>query len=520
MVSHDISVQGVGLNGQTQTKPVLLQMNDDDFPNAFLRDLGAMASASLSSTVSLATSPTSSVTLYQPVTRVLHLALVQLACESPGYPRLDPARVLSAGLVIRQIPLAGGAPSAAWPWMKNANGQTAWVQRDPSQADDDPDPIQRPQLQSGQPALDQMLAAQTLASAMTESVTPAFVAAPAVCNAAQRTLVYAVIPTASSEAATQQPPSVAQLDSSTLKSILPTLLKAGKHSAPYADQSVTYQYMSDDYARSNNASDFITFSTTLRMLYGTFGAFSGSPGAQALLNVLNGYSVTIQTGSGSLQKPMGNFYQEAATKLIDYDPFAANAPPPPQLKMPHAWQNFDQKDQDKLFAVMAPLLQSQGQAASPPPGRFQDSTRLYRVRLFFRIKGENSNCPPELVWSCYSDPIRIAAWYESSGRAVAPVPLPNPFDRNAVTSAKPTSSFAVPPALSNVMAGVTLTGLSNGQAASPGPSIGLGWICSFSIPLITICAFFVLNIFLSLLNIVFFWLAFIKICIPFPAPKD
>lgn len=522
MVSHDICVQGVGLNGQTQTKPVILQMNDDDFPNAFLRDLGAMGSTPLSSAVSLATSPNSAVTVYQPVTRVLHLALVQLSCESPGYPRLDPARVISAGLVIRQVPTAGGAPSAAWPWLKNVKGLTAWVARDSSQADDDPDPAQRPQLQSGQAALDRLLTAQTLATAMTESTTPAFVAAPAVCNAAGRTLVYALIPTASNEASTQQPPSVAQLDPASLTAILPTLLKAGKHSAPYADHHVTYQYMSDDYAKSKNASDFLTFSAALRMLYGSFGAFNTpiTPGAQALLNVLNEYSVTIQTHSGYEQKPMGDFYQEAAAKLIDYDPFAANAPPAPHLKMPHAWPNFDGNDQKKLFAVMLPLLQSQGQAASPPPGRFQDSTRFYRVRLFFRIKGETPSCPPELVWSCYSDPIRIAAWYESSGRAVAPVPLPNPFDRSAVKAAKPTSSFAVPPALSNAMANATLMGLSSGQAPTGGPSIGLGWICSFSIPLITICAFFVLNIFLSLLNIVFFWLAFIKICIPIPAPKD
>jgi hypothetical protein len=240
MVKHDICVQGVGLNGVTQAKPVLLQMNDDDFPNASLRDLEAMGTASLSSTTSLAAPPSSTLTLYQPVTRVLHLGLVQLACESPGYPRLDPKRVLSAGLVIRQAPLAGGAPATAWPWMKNSNGQSAWVQRDPSQADDDPDPTKRPLLQSGQPALDQMLAALTLASAMTESTTPAFVAAPDVCNAAKRTLVYALIPTASNEASTQRPPSVAQLDTSTLKAILPTPLKAGKHSAPYADECVNY----------------------------------------------------------------------------------------------------------------------------------------------------------------------------------------------------------------------------------------------------------------------------------------
>jgi hypothetical protein len=47
-------------------------------------------------------------------------------------------------------------------------------------------------------------------------------------------------------------------------------------------------------------------------------------------------------------------------------------------------------------------------------------------------------------------------------------------------------------------------------------AIGISWICAFNIPTITICAFIVLNIFLSLLNLVFGWLFFIKICIPLP----
>jgi hypothetical protein len=122
------------------------------------------------------------------------------------------------------------------------------------------------------------------------------------------------------------------------------------------------------------------------------------------------------------------------------------------------------------------------------------------------------------VWSCYSDPIRIAAWYESSGRPSAPVPLPDPFDRNVLKSAKPTASFSVPPSLMNAIQGASLTGLSNGTAPAPGGGISLNWICGFSIPLVTICAFFLLNIIISLLNIVFFWMPFIKICIPFPIP--
>ena len=48
---------------------------------------------------------------------------------------------------------------------------------------------------------------------------------------------------------------------------------------------------------------------------------------------------------------------------------------------------------------------------------------------------------------------------------------------------------------------------------------GLGMICSLSIPIITICAFLVLMIFLILLNIIFFWLPFFKICFPIPTLK-
>ena len=47
-------------------------------------------------------------------------------------------------------------------------------------------------------------------------------------------------------------------------------------------------------------------------------------------------------------------------------------------------------------------------------------------------------------------------------------------------------------------------------------SLGITWICGFNIPVITICAFIVLNIFLTLFNLIFGWLFFIKICVPFP----
>jgi len=58
--------------------------------------------------------------------------------------------------------------------------------------------------------------------------------------------------------------------------------------------------------------------------------------------------------------------------------------------------------------------------------------------------------------------------------------------------------------------------LPDGSASKGDGSLTIEWICSFSIPIITLCAFIVLNIFLSLFNIIFNWMFFIKICLPIP----
>ena len=47
-----------------------------------------------------------------------------------------------------------------------------------------------------------------------------------------------------------------------------------------------------------------------------------------------------------------------------------------------------------------------------------------------------------------------------------------------------------------------------------GESLDLGLICSFSIPIITICALIVLMIFINLLNLVFWWMPLLRICFP------
>ncbi len=56
----------------------------------------------------------------------------------------------------------------------------------------------------------------------------------------------------------------------------------------------------------------------------------------------------------------------------------------------------------------------------------------------------------------------------------------------------------------------------------PPPEGGLGiqWICSFSLPVITLVAMILLMIMISLLNILFFWMPWVRICLPFPKMKE
>ena len=75
-------------------------------------------------------------------------------------------------------------------------------------------------------------------------------------------------------------------------------------------------------------------------------------------------------------------------------------------------------------------------------------------------------------------------------------------------------SFQISDGLRKQMESVTdLKKVLDGDVGSA-QGIDLGVLCSFSIPIITICALIVLIIFINLLNIVFWWLPFFRICLP------
>jgi hypothetical protein len=57
---------------------------------------------------------------------------------------------------------------------------------------------------------------------------------------------------------------------------------------------------------------------------------------------------------------------------------------------------------------------------------------------------------------------------------------------------------------------------SGGGTPCGSGGLSFGMVCSFSIPIITICALILLIIFVKLFDIIFFWMPFFQICLPLP----
>lgn len=77
-------------------------------------------------------------------------------------------------------------------------------------------------------------------------------------------------------------------------------------------------------------------------------------------------------------------------------------------------------------------------------------------------------------------------------------------------------AFQMPGNLNDLLNRINPGMLKGGGLADTGPPLDFAVICTFSIPIITICALIVMFIFLILLNIIFWWLPFIRICFPIP----
>ncbi len=181
------------------------------------------------------------------------------------------------------------------------------------------------------------------------------------------------------------------------------------------------------------------------------------------------------------------------------------------LRMPLEWPAVDAAVAAELQRLARVCLSARFAEVAPRTPKFDRDSDRYTARAFVRIAG-HPDCPPRLVWSASSEPFRIRPWWDNDAPPTR-VTLP---DLGQLRRVRPGVSFAMPPAIANLLQG-DMKELKDGKGSTGG--VELGWICSFSIPAITICAFIVLSIFLQLFHLIFGWLFWIRICLPFPRPK-
>ena len=524
--------------------PAILQRDDDDFIAAVTDSLRTTtARTALAADLAATRNERGVLKLFQPVQRRYHLALTEAWCQVPGAPRLDPARVDAAGLVLRRVRPSPQGGEALEGWMRARGVVHGWVPIARLGAETaDPDPGARMLARrSGRPAIDealQSLWASDDNAILDEQVTPMFVAPPDICAEAGRTLVYGLVQTSSSELAQTEPDTTALFEdfrpgTTRFTEHLMQPLRGLAYNFPQTGKwfdSTWYQAIEQPGAtppqgvvggvRVTMAADLFAtlvaeaaplrkFVQLLRQVAIEFDAFGTGPASRGLFEALEAISLSyaLQPGEGAPRRiGAGSFLRNARRVLLDRDPQAS------ALEMPASWPALDDGGRARLANALFEAMKARFVTVKGRPGRFDEPGARYRLRAFVRLKAEGA-CPARTIWTDYSEPFVIAPWYEGAGPPVQ-IDLPDATDRNLLASLKPNVSFVLPPRLQNLLGGDPKK-MMDGELSDDG-NLSLGWICSFSIPIITLCAFIVLNIFLSLFDLFFRWMLFIKICIPYP----
>jgi hypothetical protein len=517
--------------------PQIVERRDQEFVEGLLADLKAPARHGALLAAAPA-APGGVMRLFQPLQRVFNLVVLEAFCDMPGQPRLDARKIDSCGFVLRRV--AGPRHLA---WLKAGTRVFGW-----EAVDEQLDPAfdrRAPAVSLGHPALDALAPSQqkarclgsarlaTAAEPVGEDVQPLFVAPPEVCAAAGKTLLFGTLRVASGEL-TESPAAAPAFGSDAAERealrlhLHPLLRQTPAAPLPLAGRSFSSE---DAQAAARNAAGNLSradfdqladLQQLLKQLQSEFDAFGNSAAAAPLQTALMALQVETDVPASEGRRA-GVDSSSAWTFLLAAKAVLLDAVPGARLTMPQRWSAVNAAQAQAVFDATLVCLQQQFARVLPAAGRFDapgsGAAPHYVLRAFVRLKPEHPGCAGALVWSAYSEPFTIAPWFESSGAPAPVIPLPDLFDRAQLAKVKPNVAFALPPKLANLLNSNKSEDLMEGKSA-PDSGLTLGWICSFSLPIITLCAFIVLHIFLMLLNLIFFWLPFLKICIPIPKAKE
>jgi len=488
--------------------PTLLEFTSDDFMDDFLAAAGAPQAERLRGLVMTRPNDASPLKLFQPVHGCFYLVCSSLCCRVPGFPdrvvrRADNERV---SFVLRR--LVGGV-------------EHGWAGSDESRS-------WQP-LPAGRAVL-----ADEQRLPMAEANT-----------ADGRTLLFGYLPVASGDTFKQQPlppsdPDAKNFPDTRVEELgsrftrpLTGDLKAGQP----IGRTMAIREVSDTKARTASvyllleAYDWFADPKHLpdiaAVLAGETGAALTGPKLiekQALLAHLNqppssGFTLAKLIGDvakkrETLNQPggvEGDTALDAVGLGVGYNlkSAAASGPHPRQAELVKLIDLARAALPDELPPVTLPKLS-------------QRDDERYLVRCVY----ERPLCRPEpAVVSQPSLSFRLAPFFDPDAPArPVRIPLPGDVSIAGMRKFKKNVSFMMSDAMRSKME--RLNGAEkavlDGDEPNPDQPFDLAFICSFSIQIIFMVAFMLLLIFVFVLNIIFSWIIFFRICLPIPkswAPK-
>lgn len=506
---HEVILRPLGGGG---VATVILGASEQDFVGAVLADIGQTGwHELLGSRRHNRRGGDGILELSQPVHRRYFLAFYEAVCRRPGSPRVDPRKLSGSGLVFRR------RDGGDWQgWMSDGPKRRGWLRI--TAQDADPDPAQRVRRRVGTAGqIEAMIAARRGSDVLREQVLPLFAAPEDLCKARGRTILYGLIPVASGERSEAEVPApnygaLPANEAAAMRDHLSGYFKMRPATSLARNGEVLdpgWVPLQIEAAATGDAGKLRSFGLFLQQLLVELDAFGPGGSARELMRLFG--SIELPTGKDTLGRVTettnaADFLAAAAPILV------AGAPNSSAIAMPLEWPSVNEALGSRLTATALACLSERFASIVPESPKFDGDSRQYAIRAFTRVDGP-AGCPSKLVWSDYSENFRVLPWWDGDGPA-AKIPLPDLSDMKRM---KPNISFQLPPSLANLLQG-DMKKLKDGEDGG-GPSFDIFWLCSFSLPIITLCAFIVLNIFLSLFDLIFRWMAFIKICIPIPRPK-
>jgi hypothetical protein len=165
------------------------------------------------------------------------------------------------------------------------------------------------------------------------------------------------------------------------------------------------------------------------------------------------------------------------------------------------------------FGLLPAMLADIDRLGGP---RFDDR-EFYEVRCYVKrhlkphAGDQPCRCPDRIFWSPPTETYKLASHFDLVGTGNQPVTIQLPDLKTLAAQAKPTLgvAFAKPDGYFSFSSG------SDGKANPGGPTSGIH-ICSFALPVITIVATFLFELFLPVVTILFglWWMLALKFCIP------